>query len=266
MARSRAASIAVVLACVLAGGCSVITDNDDFTNRQNLNVTLSRLGIEPTAQATTVIEIEVADTDANELAARAMFYGLAAYPAGEGMGDDAAGMDLHLPGALGRADEYALIGRIDTAGDGFDATADPSFVATASDESVVAVTDPRVMDVETFVTPPPGTFTLTLVNFHLPHTGEMIEVWVREAATRGTVGYARVASHPGTMEHAIVIPNVLEPDTEYEVEFYADESRNRRYDGQPLDHSYRLFLTSGGDGNISETFTHHTDFVDIGPF
>ncbi len=57
--------------------------------------------------------------------------------------------------------------------------------------------------------------------------------------------------------------NGLMVGSDYRIDFYADYNNNKTYDAPPVDHAWRI-VVNNVKGDTIITFTHNTDFTDIG--
>ena len=62
-------------------------------------------------------------------------------------------------------------------------------------------------------------------------------------------------------DFSVYVPGI-EIEHDYNIDFYADFNGNKMYDSPPTDHAWRLTFTST-TGNVTEDFTHNTNFTDI---
>ncbi len=103
------------------------------------------------------------------------------------------------------------------------------------------------------------TFDFTGMN---PHLGQKLEIRVREknraAKEVGRFGMPAIMLPAFTVE----LP-FLETGKSYMVDFYADFNGNGVYDAPPADHAWREMVNDVA-GNENLTFSHNTNFTDIG--
>ncbi|MEJ2594033.1 MAG: T9SS type A sorting domain-containing protein [bacterium] len=102
---------------------------------------------------------------------------------------------------------------------------------------------------------------LSLSNMN-PHVGQMLEISVRDI----TLSYEETYSFQVS---SIFSPNItfylpaLTPGHTYNIDFYADHNGNGTYDSPPTDHAWRI-QTDAVMGDMTEAFSHNTNFTDIG--
>lgn len=111
-----------------------------------------------------------------------------------------------------------------------------------------------------------GDFTMTFTGM-TAHAGQLLEVWIQEAATGRTAGYYRLAQVPDSGDLDIAIPGIIgETGSRYRVQFYADFDENGGYEpraGNPAgDHSWVRTVTAD-DSGIDMTFAHTGVFEDL---
>jgi len=142
----------------------------------------------------------------------------------------------------------------------YDGTSEPGWQDGVS--GGVAVVDGSEMSTGIDDPPSPvGSFTyqLTMMGPHTPPT-QHLALMIIEPVNGLPVGYFRIAE-VDDVNLDIFIGEILEPDADYDVEFYADFVQNGSYDPPPMgDHSWFESYSSDGEGNIDETFEHNTDF------
>ena len=93
-----------------------------------------------------------------------------------------------------------------------------------------------------------------------PHVGQMLTLYVREAAT-GSYLDTVVVDAIGDPDFDVE-SYAIEPGGSYFVDFYADHNGNGVYDAPPADHAWRL-ETGETMGDAELDFTHSTNFTDI---
>ena len=93
-----------------------------------------------------------------------------------------------------------------------------------------------------------------------PHVGQMLTLYVREAAT-GSYLDTVVVDAIGDPDFDVE-SYAIEPGVSYAVDFYADHNGNGVYDAPPADHAWRL-ETGETMGDAEMDFTHSTNFTDI---
>ncbi len=107
--------------------------------------------------------------------------------------------------------------------------------------------------------PATGPFNLT-VNFTgmTPHVGQTIWLAVIDQATKMEIGRVKKTA---AVTFSIDVPGI-EPGKSYNVDFYADHSKNGVYNAPPTDHAWRMQLNNV-TGNSTLNFAHNTNFTDI---
>lgn len=93
-----------------------------------------------------------------------------------------------------------------------------------------------------------------------PHLGQMFEMRVVNMSTMEEVG--RMSMDSVVVEDFHAMTTGLGLGADYYIDFYADHNGNGMYDAPPVDHAWRLELSSV-DGDSELDFTHNTDFTDI---
>lgn len=103
-------------------------------------------------------------------------------------------------------------------------------------------------------------FKLDFMNM-TPHVGQKLELRVVNSANGEEAG--RV-SLPAILQpnFTLAVPGI-EIGKNYNADFYADLNQNGSYDMPPTDHAWRLNFDDD-DGDESLSFTHNTNFTDIG--
>ncbi len=102
---------------------------------------------------------------------------------------------------------------------------------------------------------------LSLSNMN-PHVGQKMEISVRDI----TLSYEETFSYEVS---SIFSPNItfylpaLTPGHTYNIDFFADHNGNGVYDSPPTDHAWRI-QTEAVMGDMTEEFSHNTNFTDIG--
>jgi hypothetical protein len=109
---------------------------------------------------------------------------------------------------------------------------------------------------------PPGNFELEMTEMapHTPNT-QHIALMVIERESGIPVGFYRIPDLD-VETPTIFINEILQPDTDYYVEFYADFDRDGQFSS--LDHSWvEGDYTADGEGDVVESFTHRSPFDDL---
>jgi hypothetical protein len=95
-----------------------------------------------------------------------------------------------------------------------------------------------------------------------PHMNQMFELRVIEADSGRLVG-RYVLAEITAADFTIELPGILQPDTEYRVDFFADYNMDGDYDPPSADHAWRRMGTSGNNNGLTITFVHDTTFTDV---
>ena len=104
-------------------------------------------------------------------------------------------------------------------------------------------------------------FTMNLTAM-TPHVGQLYELRVIEKVTSKTVGVYRLGSI-ASADFTVTIAGIIKDGSEYQIDHYADFNKNGTYDAPSTDHAWRQ--TETGDANgLTASFTHNTDFTDVG--
>lgn len=100
------------------------------------------------------------------------------------------------------------------------------------------------------------------VNFSgmTPHVGQLFELRVENNNNDIEVDRIKLPSIPSANFSVQIIG--LQLNTEYKIEFYADHNGNGLYDAPPADHAWRIDFTNTA-GDVSQDFSHNTNFTDI---
>ena len=103
---------------------------------------------------------------------------------------------------------------------------------------------------------------LLTVNFFSmsPHLGQLFELRVVRQDNQVEIGRASIPSVL-VPDFTVYIPE-FELNHGYNIDFYADFNGNGIYDSPPIDHAWRLSFNSS-TGDITQDFTHNTNFTDI---
>ncbi len=104
-----------------------------------------------------------------------------------------------------------------------------------------------------------GPFTLT-INFTgmTPHVGETLWLAVIDQATKMEIGRVKTIA---AVSFSLEVQGI-EAGKSYNVDFYADHSKNGKYDAPPTDHAWRMQVNNV-TGNTTLDFAHNTNFTDI---
>jgi hypothetical protein len=102
-------------------------------------------------------------------------------------------------------------------------------------------------------------FTLDLSGMN-PHVGQLFELRVVDQSDGSEVGRTRLDSVV-VPDFSVSVPGIR-PGKVYQVDYYADFSKNGLYDAPPTDHAWRLTLEDV-QGDTTLTFSHNTNFTDI---
>ncbi|MBK7105702.1 MAG: T9SS type A sorting domain-containing protein [Ignavibacteriae bacterium] len=104
---------------------------------------------------------------------------------------------------------------------------------------------------------------LLTINFTemTPHIGQLLEIRLEDDLTSEEIIRKRIEFVPSA-NFTIELPGIV-VGREYKIEMYADHNGNGSYDAPPTDHAYEIKFENN-TGNFSTTFTHNTDFKDIG--
>ena len=94
-----------------------------------------------------------------------------------------------------------------------------------------------------------------------PHVGQKLEIAVRDLNQPGLEVGRFTLAEVMIPDFTVELP-FLEIGHSYNVNYYADRSRNGVYDAPPVDHAWRETVMSV-DSNESLVFSHNTDFTDI---
>jgi len=93
-----------------------------------------------------------------------------------------------------------------------------------------------------------------------PHLGQLLELRVENNNNNTEVDRIKIPSVPSANFSVQIVG--LQLNTEYKIEFYADASGNGLYDSPPTDHAWSISFTNT-TGDVSQDFTHNTNFTDI---
>jgi len=93
-----------------------------------------------------------------------------------------------------------------------------------------------------------------------PHEGQKFEIRVVDEGTQEEKGLQTMASIPVDFQ---LFFTGMEMGKNYRVDFYADHNNNGVYDPPSVDHAWRLAVNDFA-GDTIETFSHNTNFTDIG--
>jgi hypothetical protein len=100
------------------------------------------------------------------------------------------------------------------------------------------------------------------VNFSgmTPHVGQLLELRVVNNNNNTEVDRIKMPSIPSANFSLQIVG--LQRNTEYNIDFYADVNGNGLYNVPPADHAWRITFTNT-TGNVSQAFSHNTNFTDI---
>ncbi len=105
-----------------------------------------------------------------------------------------------------------------------------------------------------------GPMILNFQNF-TNYIGDLMEIRVIERETGRVVGFYRFNGIPNAVFTAY-LPQIIEDDRSYNIDFYVDRNQTKSYDPPPEDHAWRI-ETTGSNSGISINFSHNLDFTDI---
>jgi hypothetical protein len=88
-----------------------------------------------------------------------------------------------------------------------------------------------------------------------------MEIRVIERESKRVVGFYRFDEIPNAVFTAY-LPQVIENDMPYQIDFYVDRNQTKSYDPPPEDHAWRIETIGTGSG-LSINFSHNLDFTDI---
>jgi hypothetical protein len=95
----------------------------------------------------------------------------------------------------------------------------------------------------------------------IPHVGQLFELRVIDDSTNTEVGRVRVASIPAP-DFDVNLPVLPYNNSNYTMDFYADENRNGLFDPPPTDHAWEIkFNNDFHDTTIN--FAHNTNFTNF---
>jgi len=95
-----------------------------------------------------------------------------------------------------------------------------------------------------------------------PHVGQYFEIRLVDSSNDQVVTSDEMPSI-GSAAYDFVFLHVLQEGSSYTVDFWADHNGNGSYDAPPSDHAWRTVLNSIS-GNTASSFSHNTNFTDIG--
>jgi hypothetical protein len=105
-------------------------------------------------------------------------------------------------------------------------------------------------------------YKLTVNFIHMtPHLNQLFKLYLRDHATGAFID-STILDPISVADFSINLFTIM-PDSNYNVDFWADLSGNRAYDAPSTDHAWRIELL-GVRGDTVIDFTHNTDFTDIG--
>ncbi|MFH1069711.1 MAG: FlgD immunoglobulin-like domain containing protein, partial [Candidatus Glassbacteria bacterium] len=107
-----------------------------------------------------------------------------------------------------------------------------------------------------------GPFDLT-VNFigMTLHLGNKFELRVVDSTTGYVAGMTTIKA-VASADFQVMLPMILQAGRSYNVDFYADFNRNGMYDAPPVDHAWRMMVSSAS-ADTTLSFTHNVNFTDI---
>ena len=107
-----------------------------------------------------------------------------------------------------------------------------------------------------------GPFNLT-INFSgmTPNIGQMFRLRVVEQSTGSSVKDTTIASLT-TANFQIAFPKILESGKSYNIDFYIDLNQNGVYDTPPVDHAWRLTVSSP-TADVTLAFSPNSSYTDI---
>jgi hypothetical protein len=252
--------IATATLLVFCSGCFVVTDLDRFQNPCEGDTSVNRpfraslRDMDMFSGAPTTIRlVDASNISVPSLVAVAVLDGIdTAVDPGE--------TNFTMPNAVLAGDSYNAQVFVDLERNGFAFADDPGWSREVCDsglfvfqrdESFVDVDDPRVVTTGM-------DFRFTLIDFG-PHTTgtQKLELMVVERETGRSVGFYRLPNvELDTFD--VVIPGIIEPSREYNIEFYADFDQDGRYTEPGADHSWVRIYTN--EDTSSHSFTHLADF------
>jgi hypothetical protein len=259
-----------VAALLLTASCSAITSPGRFTFEGDTGpecppVDESDLGIELRnfeTYANDQIEIRVVTTDERQVL-RAVLDGLDEEGVSADGTDNAALLCLRFPELVELHGSLVVRTFVDN-NIGFDGVfqqaTEPGWQDVAVDGVAVVDGSEGVTGWDDELIPPPGDFELNVTGMlpHIPGTQHIAAMIIDDTGI--PVGFYRIADLDDA-DFQIYVQQILEPDRDYTLEFYADYIPNGFYDPIPMgDHAWLETYRSDGDGNVVEAFAHNTDF------
>lgn len=139
---------------------------------------------------------------------------------------------------------------------------DHSWLLDIPDDGTLRFTHDNVWVTLDEPTPAGENFRIRMTGMGL-HAGQMLDLVVIDELTGRTVGFYRMQRLPGDGVVDIEIPGIVEPGTTYDVEFFADDNDNQRFDGKPLDHTWRLPQREAGLDGLDLEFDHRSPFDEL---
>jgi hypothetical protein len=171
-------------------------------------------------------------------------------------GDDA---ELRLPSLVPEGDYRADVfvdGNANGVYDGpaIDSSWSVMIPSLASATAMLSGTDPTV-DLNTLQRIAGTTFTAQLTGFDADEVGHRFELRVIDPGSLATVG-SYVLPQLTNSQLSVTLPDILDDGTSYNVDFWVDVDGNGVYSGPPLDHTWRVMISSSTmDFTRTDTYT-----------
>ncbi|RLB50683.1 MAG: hypothetical protein DRJ42_18380 [Deltaproteobacteria bacterium] len=277
-----AGAAALMLPALLAASCSAITNPGQYvffeggcplgSDESDLQVELFNF------EAHEDKRIEVRLIRDGEFVLRAVLEGIDPIGTEEGNADTSLDLCLTFSDALDFAGSYQVHTFVDCAEEESVPCGNGDFEPPGEDGWLSGVQD-GYAEVDGSIAPtgfddpasfPPGDFQLDVRGMHVHAVGTQHFALNVIDPLGNVVGFARV---PKIVEpdFTVFIQEVLQPDTDYTVEMYADFVKNGIYDpiiagGGSGDHSWIKSFRSNGEGMIIESWDHDTNFEDLDSF
>jgi hypothetical protein len=261
---------------VFGSGCFVVSDLDRFQDPCDGDTSIARPFTvslremdEFAAGLFVVRAVDSSNTDAYTSRAVAVLDGI-------NLEVDAGETQFRMPDAIPPGPNHTAQVFIDVGRDGFDprevaegGDLDPGWTRPLCQSGLFAFTNEAMF--QSVEDPPVGSaphdFRFRMVDFdpHMPGT-QKLEAMVIERESGRSVGYYRLPNVDAA-DFEIVIPGIIEPGREYEVQFYVDVDQDDAFVAPPpegMDHSWIRFYTH--ENAASHEFVHLFDFDDLTAF
>jgi hypothetical protein len=270
----RSNIVAIVLALLFTASCSAITDPGRFNFDAPPSLNLDLRNFE--AYADGQIEFRVVEEadpsvpgDTAQLVLRGILEGLDEEGVSPDGDDNASHLALRFPGLIEQYDQLSVRVFVDLNFDGIYNPPDEPGWQEGVVNGAVTIDGSAVVTGFDVAPAPPGNFELDVTGM-TPHVAgtQHVAAMLIDVEDGVPVAYWRIADLDDP-DFTIFIQEVLEPDSSYDLEMYADFTQDGSFTplSEPdFDHAWFREYESDGDGDVVESFAHTAMFEELSYF